>query len=168
MSLESATARFSQDFYITFYAFFAAASAATMLFLFSDNPVSGLLLAFIAVSSMLLVDYSIADWLTIRLWMFAALVAVSAARFSWPWNLAVSLACAITVTGTQDTSVFLGENIIANRSATISGSARGTFAITLATVALAVSFLRLACERIEKANERIALLTRNHREARRV
>lgn len=151
--------RLSQDFYFTFYAFFAAASVATLLFLFSDNPVSGLLLAFIAVSSMLLVDYSIADWLTIRLWMFAALVAVSAARFSWPWNLAVSLACAAAVTGTQDASFLLGDNILSVRSANISGSARGTFAITLVTVALAVSLLRLACEQIVKANEKIALLT---------
>lgn len=146
------------DFYFTFYTFFAAASGATILFIFSENAVSSLLLAFIAISSMSLVDYSIADWLTIRVWMFAAFVAAVAARFSWPWNLPSSFVLALCFTATQDTSFFLGENILAVRNVTIGESARASFAIVLVTVSLCISTIRLTCERIEKANERIRLL----------
>ncbi len=147
--------RFSPDFYYTFYLFFGCATASTILFVYSRNVISSLLLFALATSSMVLLDYSIGDYLTIRAWMYAAFLASFAARVRWPINICACVALAAVFTAAQTLHSFLGENTL---NPGVEGPSPRTlfpFAVILLVVGTGVPAIKNLSVRLERAKRRI-------------
>jgi signal transduction histidine kinase len=152
---------YSKDFFLTFFVFFGCMVLSTILFTFSTNFISSLLLFFLAVSSMILVDYSLTDYLTIRIWMYGAFLIALAERFDWPWNLIITITLSIVFTLLQGISSFLGENLLNTRFVAIRPSEQFSFALLLCICSLFASTLKMLCVMIDKADWQIAHLHGN-------
>lgn len=155
------SAYYPNDFYLTFCIFYGCTVLSTILFTFSTNFISSLILFFLAVSSMILMDYSLTDFLTIRIWMYGAFLVALAGRFNWPWNLIVTLPLAIAFTLLQGISAFLGENLLNAQFTTIRPDEQYIFALILCLCGIFISILKKLCVEIDKADRQIGHLHGN-------
>ena len=155
------SANYPKDFYFTFYIFYGCTVFSTILFTFSTNFISSLILFFLAVSSLILVDYSLTDYLTIRIWMYGAFLVALSERFKWPWNLIVTVPLAIVFTLLQGISAFLGENLLNSQFASIRADEQFLFAVILCLCCIFTSTLKMLCVEIDKADRQIGHLHGN-------
>jgi signal transduction histidine kinase len=149
---------FGKDFYLTFYIFFFGAGITMLLFLFSTNFISGLLLFFLAVSSMVLVDYSLTDYLTVKIWMYAAFLVIFAVRFEWPLSLVVNTLLSVLFTLFQRLPSFMGENLLNANQGTITIWEQISFFIILCFFGACISIIQMLRRKLHKVNQQAECL----------
>lgn len=101
------------EFYRTFFAFFILFTLTTMLLTFDFNPLGTFLLLFLSFTALVVIDYSLTDFLTIRLFLCLALQMAVLSRVQWPYNMGITALFSVCSTLLQDLPPFLGENTIA-------------------------------------------------------
>lgn len=146
------------DFYLTFYVFFTTSFVASLLLLFSKNIISSLLLFLLALSSISVANYSLTDWLTIRIWMISAFFAVLLVKIPWPINIVGSIPFALFFTVSQKIPLVSGENSLAQGGEPFSLLEQISFALILILISISVSCIGYICEMLDKMKERNKLL----------
>lgn len=100
----------SLEFYRTFYFFFALFCACTVLLFQAKTLLSTILLCFLCFTEILVIDYSLSDYLTIRLALYLAFLTALLMRCPFPYSLICTAVFSLFATLLQMLPPFLGEN----------------------------------------------------------
>mgnify|MGYP000844953875 CR=1 FL=1 len=106
------TDQYPYEFFRTFYIFFAFYSLMMILLLRSKQLLGILLLCFLGLTVLLVLGYSLNDYLTIRLMLYLAFQAAVLIHFPWPWRLLFPPLFSVTAALLQQPPAFLGENTL--------------------------------------------------------
>jgi len=98
------------EFYRTFFIFFLFYSLCIVLLSHTRHLLGILLLCFLGLTALLVLDYSLNDYLTIRLLLYLAFQTVILSLITWPYDLPFPLLYALTALYFQLLPPFLGEN----------------------------------------------------------
>jgi hypothetical protein len=98
------------EFYRTFFIFFLFYSLCIVLLSHTRHLLGILLLCFLGLTALLVLDYSLNDYLTIRLLLYLAFQTVILSLITWPYDLPFPLLYTLTALYFQLLPPFLGEN----------------------------------------------------------
>lgn len=151
------TELYPYEFFRTFYIFFALYALMMLLLLRADQLLGILLLCFLGLIVLLVLGYSLNDYLTIRLMLYLAFQAALLSRLPWPWNLPVPLLLSLSAAMVQQLPSFLGENTL---TPLLTPPTAGELIVFSAVLSMA-GFLQIASARYhelhDKATHQVAL-----------
>lgn len=101
------------EFHYTFYFFYGIATFSIVMLFHTKNPVGTTMLMFLSFTSLMVLGYSIGDYLSIRTCLYLSLLLAAGYRFTWPYDLCAVCVITIAVTIIHYIPPFLGENMIA-------------------------------------------------------
>jgi len=108
--IDGGTSTRPYEFYRTFFFFFLFYSLCIILLSNTNHLLGILLLCFLCSTALLVLDYSLNDFLTIRLLLYLTLQTVLLSHVSHPYNLIVPILLALGALSLQLLPPFLGEN----------------------------------------------------------
>ena len=146
------------EFYRTFFAFFAMATLTTLLLTLDFNPLGTLLLLFLSFTALVVIDYSLTDFLTIRLFLFLALQMAILSRVQWPLNMGVAVLFSFCSATLQNLPPFLGENTLASDLVPITAFEMTSFFLLLLFSGCIHSLVVKYHDNYLKAKEQIEIL----------
>ncbi len=146
------------EFYRTFFIFFALYSLCVLLLFSSDQLLGSFLLCFLALTALLVIDYSLNDFLTIRLALFLALQTVLLEKIHWPFSPYFGFLLPFAFAVLQQLPPFLGEN---DMNLALQGIRREQL-VSFTSLLLCFALLQISLTRYhelyEKAKAQIAIL----------
>lgn len=138
------------EFYRTFFAFFLFFSFLQGLLAHTENLLGVLLLCFLSLMSLMVLDYSLNDFLTIRLCLFLAFQAVVLTKIPYPISLLAPLLLGIVSLLFQRMPPFLGENDLNLQLRSAEPAELTSFFIIL----LLAAYLQVALSRLHELHEK--------------
>ncbi len=152
------TDQYPYEFFRTFFIFFALYALMMLLLLRAEQLLGILLLCFLGLTVLLVLGYSLNDYLTIRLMLYLAFQAALLSRLPWPWNLPVPPLLSLSAALVQQLPSFLGENTL---TPLLIPPTAGELLVFFAVLCTA-GFLQIASARYhelhDKATRQVALL----------
>ncbi|MDX9915025.1 MAG: sensor histidine kinase [Sphaerochaeta sp.] len=152
------TDQYPYEFFRTFFIFFALYALMMLLLLRAEQLLGILLLCFLGLTVLLVLGYSLNDYLTIRLMLYLAFQAALLSRLPWPWSLPVPPLLSLSAALVQHLPSFLGENTL---TPLLIPPTAGELLVFFAVLCTA-GFLQIASARYhelhDKATRQVALL----------
>lgn len=156
--IEGGTSTRPYEFYRTFFFFYLLYCLCIILLSHSDHLLGILLLVFLCLTALLVIDYSLNDFLTIRLLLYLAFQTVLLSLVSYPYDLPLPPLLALGALFLQLLPPFLGENDLNDQLRAIQTEELVTFMAIL----LLGAYLEIAVRHYhslhEKAKEQIEIL----------
>lgn len=156
--LDGGTSERPFEFYRTFFVFFLFYALFIVLLSHTRHLLGILLLCFLSVTVLLVLDYSLNDYLTIRLMLYLAFQSVIISLIAWPFDLPFPVLFACAALALQLLPPFLGENDLNP----LLRPARIEELITFTVILLVSAYLQIAVKHLhalhEKAKSQIEIL----------
>ncbi len=146
------------EFYRTFYVFYAVAFLCIQLLTYESNLLGTLLFLFISLVALVVLSYSLNDFLTIRLFLYLGLLTATLDKTAWPINIVVCFGFSLGITCLQGLHSFLGENSLAMDLKPIEKDEVMTFFLVLLTYGLMLSGIGHILQKSYKERQEIAIL----------
>ena len=156
--IEGGTSSRPFEFYRTFFIFFAFYSLCILLLLRTEALLTTLLLCFLCLTALLVIDYSLVDYLTIRLALYLALQSALLYLCTYPITLVVASLFPLMSVLMQQLPPFLGENDLNQELLPASTEQLLSFCVLLLCLGLLQSFMMQYRDVSEKAKEQIKIL----------
>ncbi|MEA4861319.1 hypothetical protein SDC9_87184 [bioreactor metagenome] len=148
--VEGGTSSRPFEFYRTFFVFFLLFALMQALLTHTENLLGVLLLCFLSLMALLVLDYSLNDFLTIRLFLFLAFQAVVLVKIPYPFAFAAPPLLALFSLSLQLMPPFLGENDLNMQLREASAAELVSFIAIL----LISSYLQVALTRLHELHEK--------------
>jgi signal transduction histidine kinase len=148
--VEGGTSSRPFEFYRTFFVFFLLFALMQALLTHSENLLGVLLLCFLSLMALLVLDYSLNDFLTIRLFLFLAFQAVVLVKIPHPFAFAAPPFLALFSLSLQLMPPFLGENDL-NMQLREAGAAE---LVSFLAILLIASYFQVALTRLHELHEK--------------
>ncbi|NLK05639.1 MAG: sensor histidine kinase [Spirochaetales bacterium] len=148
--VEGGTSSRPFEFYRTFFVFFLLFALMQALLTHTENLLGVLLLCFLSLMALLVLDYSLNDFLTIRLFLFLAFQAVVLVKIPHPFAFAAPPFLALFSLSLQLMPPFLGENDL-NMQLREAGAAE---LVSFLAILLIASYFQVALTRLHELHEK--------------
>lgn len=148
--VEGGTSSRPFEFYRTFFVFFLLFAFMQALLTHTENLLGVLLLCFLSLMALLVLDYSLNDFLTIRLFLFLAFQAVVLVKIPHPFAFAAPPFLALFSLSLQLMPPFLGENDL-NMQLREAGAAE---LVSFLAILLIASYFQVALTRLHELHEK--------------